>query len=285
MTLFFISLLKENPPLLKQKKSNLMAKVISPLFSFFASGPVNDILSFYTRSGNSFVRQKQKDPISKTSLQEDLRTLFKDASVLAKELTDNEKAYYAALNPNSAACPWWNNYIGEYIKEHWIGVGVSVKSLQYGTIDPYNAATVYHDITPVDRDKSVLIFLGNYSTAANLISSFCTLRLYSNTQIRLSRGGVSAGLLVGYMVLEFAGLLRNVDHFAITCDEINENYIDLPSFNTDKSVIFYNGFHTSNNDYKTVCGRYSIVSSTRIKVNYGAAVGFKRAWGCLCEFP
>lgn len=262
-----------------------MPKVKAPLYSFFASGTLNDILTFYTRQGNSFVRQKQNDPISKTALQEDLRTLFKDASVLAKGLSDNQKSYYASLNPNSAACPWWNNYIGVYIKEHWIGVGVSVKSLQWGTIDPGNQSTKRQDITPVDKDKSVLVFLGNFSTAGNWVSSICTIQLETNTNIQITRYGNSPGLVAGYMILEFNGLLRNVSHFRITCDGVDEGYVDLPSFNVNKSIIFYCGIHTSSTDWKTGCFRFIIESSTRVRLKIGGAGGWKRTYACLCEFP
>lgn len=262
-----------------------MPKVKAPLYSFFASGTLNDILTFYTRQGNSFVRQKQNDPISKTALQEDLRTLFKDASVLAKGLSDNQKSYYASLNPNSAACPWWNNYIGEYIKEHWIGVGLSVKSLQCGTIDLLNHTDHYHDITGVDVDKSILVYTGNFSTAANLRSSFCYMYLYSNTQIRCRRGGNSPGLVVGYMVMELKGLLRDVEHVYIGCYEVAENYADIPSFNINKSILLYCGVDSNLNEYKTLCGRFWIESSTRIRLKFGSSSGSKHGMCCLLELP
>ncbi|GAH34699.1 unnamed protein product, partial [marine sediment metagenome] len=94
-----------------------MVKLRSPLFSFSASGSFADQITFLDIGGVPYAKTKQKKPVSRSKGQDTLRSLFKEASVLAKDLTDDEKLYYASLDPDSAACPWWNNFIGCYINK------------------------------------------------------------------------------------------------------------------------------------------------------------------------
>ena len=96
-----------------------MVKLKSPLSSSSASGSLADRITFITIGGKPYAKFIGKGPVGISVDQESLRQVFKDASLAAKELTAEEKVYYAGLKPNSAACPWWNNFIGEYIKENW----------------------------------------------------------------------------------------------------------------------------------------------------------------------
>lgn len=96
-----------------------MVKLKSPLHSSSASGSLADRITFINIGGKPYAKIIQKKTVSKSSAQESLREVFKAATALAKELTDEQKSYYDSLDPDSAACPWWNNFVSEYIKENW----------------------------------------------------------------------------------------------------------------------------------------------------------------------
>jgi len=116
-----------------------MAKLKSPLLSFSAHGTLGDVLVFFDRHGKSYARSKPKDPVSLSLAQGLLRDCFVSAAVSAHSLTEGQKAYYADLSPNSAFCPWWNNFIGKYIEDNYEGPDVAttfIKSVEIvvGTI-------------------------------------------------------------------------------------------------------------------------------------------------------
>jgi len=113
-----------------------MAKLKSPLLSFSAHGTLGDVLVFFDRHGTSYARSKPKDPVSLSVDQGVLRDCFAAAALSAHSLTQGQKDSYAALAPNSAFCPWWNNFIGQYIKDNYEApsvVSTFIKSAQVAT--------------------------------------------------------------------------------------------------------------------------------------------------------
>jgi len=107
-----------------------VAKLKSPLLSFSAHGSFGDVLVFFNRHGKSYARSKPKDPVSLSLAQSVLRDCFASAAVSALSLTQGQKDFYADLAPDSAFCPWWNNFIGRYIKDNYEAPGVATTFLK-----------------------------------------------------------------------------------------------------------------------------------------------------------
>jgi len=141
-----------------------MAKLKSPLLSFEAHGALGDVLVYFNRGGTSYVRSKPQDPVSLSVAQGLLRDCFASAAVSAHSLTQGQKDYYASLAPDSAFCPWWNNFIGQYIRDYYEVPGLAIsfiKSVQsvVGTILNGNT-NVEVSIDEVVSEKSYISYLG-----------------------------------------------------------------------------------------------------------------------------
>lgn len=248
-----------------------MVRLRYPLQSFLASGTLNDVITYYTRFGLSYVRKKQTDPVSESAAQGLLRDVFKDAVVSAHQLTEGQKAHYHNLDPRSAACPWYNNFLGEYIKEFYVGVGVSIKSLQTGTIVFTNEYTIYETISAVDKDYSLLLFMGQAPGDGDFRSTYARLGWSNNTTIFANRGGIAHGLTVGYMVIEFSGLVKKVIHEQIICEGVTDNTETIEGRALDRTLLFHNGCSSDFDDWGCVLSRIWLDNETTLhakKVNF-----------------
>ena len=141
-----------------------MAKLKSPLLSFSAHGTLGDVLVFFDRHGKSYARSKPKDPVSLSLAQGVLRDCFASAAVSALSLTQGQKDSYAALAPNSAFCPWYNNFIGQYIIDNYEAPSVAttfIKSVQIvvGTI-PNGSSYIDVLCNPIVINESCTFVLG-----------------------------------------------------------------------------------------------------------------------------
>lgn len=141
-----------------------MAKLKSPLLSFSAHGTLGDVLVFFDRHGQSYARSKPKDPVSLSVSQGILRDCFISAAISAHSLTQGQKDFYSDLAPNSAFCPWWNNFIGQYIKDNYEVAPVAetfLKSVQIASgIILDGESLVDITVNEFAPDKSVPFMLG-----------------------------------------------------------------------------------------------------------------------------
>lgn len=186
-----------------------MAKLKSPLLSFSAHGTLGDVLVFFDRHGKSYVRKKPQDPVSLSLGQGVLRDCFVSAAISAHSLTQGQKDSYAALAPNSAFCPWWNNFIGQYIKDNYEApsvVSTFIKSVQIvvGTI-PDGSRNVDVLIDAVDIDFTVPFSLGFAPPNADPRNGYCFSILYDSTHIRFDRNSapMTNDLKCSCCVIEF----------------------------------------------------------------------------------
>jgi len=186
-----------------------MAKLKSPLLSFSAHGTLGDVLVFFDRHGKSYVRSKPQDPVSLSIAQSLLRSCFESAAISAHSLTQGQKDFYSDLAPNSAFCPWWNNFIGQYIKDNYEAPSVAttfIKSTQIvvGTIlNGENIADI--EISSIDHLKTVPFLLGVGPSNTDSRNFNCYATFLDATHIRLVRSNTSktGELIVSVMVLEF----------------------------------------------------------------------------------
>jgi len=186
-----------------------MAKLKSPLLSFEAHGVLGDVLVYFTRGGTSYVRSKPQDPVSLSIAQGLLRDCFASAAVSAHSLTQGQKDSYADLAPNSAFCPWWNNFIGEYIKDNYEGPSVAttfIKSLQIVTPTILNGNQyVDYTIASIDDTKSVLFLLGCNPVNNDSRNFMHYFSIQNSTTLRLYRVAAPAlgDLIAHAFILEF----------------------------------------------------------------------------------
>jgi hypothetical protein len=186
-----------------------MAKLKSPLLSFSAHGTLGDVLVFFDRHGKNYVRSKPQDPVSLSIAQGLLRDCFVSAAISAHSLTQGQKDSYAAAAPNSAFCPWWNNFIGQYIEDNYEGPDVAttfLKSVQIATGiiadgDSYIDITV-NEFTP---DKSVPFMLGAEASLDDPRNHEIYCSFIGTTTVRVSRhtSPKVGALNVSVFVLEF----------------------------------------------------------------------------------
>jgi len=186
-----------------------MAKLKSPLLSFEAHGALGDVLVYFTRGGTSYVRSKPQDPISLSVAQGLLRDCFASAAVSAHSLTQGQKDSYAALAPNSAFCPWWNNFIGQYIKDYYEVPSVAttfIKSIQTAIGTILNGESVIDVlINEVNMTKSGTYILGIGAANDDPRNFRCYNTFLDSTHLRLVRSPLVKGgnLIVSTMIIEF----------------------------------------------------------------------------------
>jgi len=186
-----------------------MTKLKSPLLSFSAHGTLGDVLVFFNRHGKSYVRKKPQDPVSLSIGQGLLRDCFHSAAISAHSLTQGQKDYYASLAPDSAFCPWWNNFIGQYIKDNYEGPAVAttfIKTVQIavGTI-PNGDQIADISISAINKDYSAPIILGWGAANDDSRNAHCITMIPDNTHVRLNRAGAPkvGDLIVSVLILEF----------------------------------------------------------------------------------
>jgi hypothetical protein len=186
-----------------------MAKLKSPLLSFSAHGTLGDVLVFFDRHGKSYARSKPKDPVSLSLAQSLLRDCFASAAISAHSLTQGQKDSYAAVDPNSAFCPWWNNFIGQYIEDNYEGPDVAksfIKTIKIviGTIP--NGDQIYDQVCAAhDPDYTAPILLGFKSPNEDPRNCFCITMIPDSTHVRFNRSGDPkiGDLTASVLVLEF----------------------------------------------------------------------------------
>jgi len=226
-----------------------VAKLKSPLLSFSAHGTFGDVLVFFNRHGKSYARSKPQDPVSLSVAQSVLRDCFASAAVSAHSLTEGQKDSYAALAPNSAFCPWWNNFIGEYIKDNYEAPGVAttfIKSLGVvtGTIPDGEA---YVDVeVPVIVTANCAPFLLGCAPVNTDPRNFVHYVGFSDvTHVRFVRANQTklGDLIVSAMVIEFDPDFivssQNVSLSFEAGDTIKTSAID--AVDLDKTIIFPRG--------------------------------------------
>ncbi|MBA7496967.1 hypothetical protein ES702_07576 [subsurface metagenome] len=262
-----------------------MVRLRYPLQSFLASGTVNDLITYYTRFGYSYVRKKTKNPISETEAQGLLRDVFKDAIVSAHLLTEGQKVYYHNLDPLSSACPWYNNFLGEYIKEFYVGVGVSIKSLQSGSIVLTTETEKYHTIAAVDRDYSLLIYTGQAPGGVDFRSVFGRLGWSNNTTIFVVRGGNVHACTFGYIIVEFSGLKKKVIHSQVLCDGVTDGTTTIEGRAVDRTILIHNGVQTDFDAFGACLSRIYLDNETTLHCKFVEASGWKRTMIEVLELP
>ena len=186
-----------------------MAKLKSPLMSFSAHGALGDLLVFFDRHGKSYVRSKPKDPVSLSLAQGLLRDCFVSAALSAHSLTQGQKDSYAAAAPNSAFCPWWNNFIGQYIKDNYEVAPVAesfLKSVQIASGIILDGES-YIDITvdEYDPDCSAPFMLGADASVDDPRNHEIYCSFVNSTTCRVSRHTAPkvGALNVSVFILEF----------------------------------------------------------------------------------
>lgn len=177
--------------------------------SFSAHGALGEVLVFFERHGKSYVRSKPQDPVSLSLAQGLLRDCFASAAVSAHSLTQGQKDYYASLAPNSAFCPWWNNFIGQYIKDNYEAPGVAttfIKSVQIATgtiLDGQSSVDILID--SIDNLKAIPFILGRGAVNSDPRNSQYYVSFLDATHLRAVRHWtpMTGDLVVSLMVWEF----------------------------------------------------------------------------------
>ena len=242
-----------------------MAKLKSPLMSFSAHGALGDLLVFFDRHGKSYVRSKPQDPISLSVDQGVLRDCFVSAAVSAHSLTQGQKDYYADLAPNSAFCPWWNNFIGQYIKDNYEVPGVAttfLKSLQVAVVTILSGNSyVDAPINTIVQANAAPFLLGNEARNTNPQNFGCYLNFTSPTNVRVVRHWtpMTGDLTVSIMVIEFEG------DFVVASQNVQVNFgagdteanTVIPAVDLSKTILFPRGFVTVDNVAPTIYQAYS----------------------------
>lgn len=186
-----------------------MAKLKSPLLSFSAHGTLGDVLVFFDRHGKNYVRSKPQDPVSLSLAQGVLRDCFVSAAISAHSLTQGQKDAYAAVAPNSAFCPWWNNFIGQYIKDNYEAPDLAttfLKSVQIATGVILDGES-YIDITidEITTNKAVPFMLGAEASLDDPRNHEIYCSFIASTTCRVSRhtSPKVGALNVSVFILEF----------------------------------------------------------------------------------
>ena len=227
-----------------------MAKLKSPLLSFSAHGTLGDVLVFFDRHGKSYARSKPKDPVSLSLAQGVLRDCFASAAVSALSLTQGQKDSYAALAPNSAFCPWWNNFIGEYIKDNYEApsvVSTFIKSAQIavGTIlnGQGSVDVVVNSVVP---DNCAPFMLGVAPVNDDPRNFGCYVSFLDSTHVRFVRhwSPMTGDLIVSAMVLEFEPDFIVSAQSKTLAPEAGDTTktISIDAVDLSKTVLFPKGF-------------------------------------------
>jgi hypothetical protein len=226
-----------------------MAKLKSPLLSFSAHGTLGDVLVYYDRAGKSYVRSKPQDPVSLSLAQGVLRDCFASAAISAHSLTQGQKDYYAALAPNSAFSPWWNNFIGQYIKDCYEAPSVAVtfiKSLQLITHTILDGQQ-YVDtaINSVNKDMCGLFLLGCNPVNDDSRNFMHYFSISTSTSVRLYRVTSPAigDLIASAFILEYEPAFitsLQIKSFSFGVNDY-EKLITIDEVDLAKTVIFPSG--------------------------------------------
>ncbi|MCK4248139.1 MAG: hypothetical protein KAX15_00010 [Candidatus Omnitrophica bacterium] len=270
-----------------------MAKLKSPLLSFSAQGTFGDVLVFFNRHGKSYARSKPKDPISLSVDQGVLRDCFVSAAISAHSLTEGQKDYYASLAPDSAFCPWWNNFIGQYIKDNYEAPSVAttfIKSVQIatGTIpDGVNYVDVV--ISSVDHLKTVPFILGIGAANDDPRNFGCYITFLDATHVRFVRysAGEVGDLIVSVMVFEvepdFLVSIQSVSIAYTAGDTLLTELVD--EVDLSKAILFPRGRLINDNVAANIYNWYADMSdSTHVRIRRvtGGSAGNEIFY--LCEF-
>ena len=226
-----------------------MAKLKSPLLSFTAHGLFGDLLVYFNRHGQSYVRSKPEDPVSLSLRQDALRDCFISAAISAHSLTQGQKDAYAALAPDSAMCPWWNNFIGEYIKDNYVDptvVTTFIESIQIVT-DTILDGNDYVDasMSAINKDVSAAIPLGCAPANNDKRNGISFVSLIDSTTVRFQRNSVPkvGTCIVSCLVLEFKADLvvsRQVKGWSFGSGDV-EATKEITAVDMDKSLIWPSG--------------------------------------------
>jgi len=217
--------------------------------SFSAHGSLGDLLVFFDRHGKSYVRSKPQDPVSLSLAQGVLRDCFISAAVSAHSLTQGQKDYYADLAPDSSFCPWWNNFIGRYIKDNYEAPGVAttfLKSLNVvtGTI-PDGDYWVDVEVPVIVTANCAPFLLGCAPVNTDPRNFVHYIGFADVTHVRFVRANATkvGDLIVSAMVIEFEPDFivssQNVSLAFESGDTLKSSTID--AVDLDKTIIFPRG--------------------------------------------
>jgi len=270
-----------------------MAKLKSPLLSFSAHGNFGDILVYFNRHGENYVRSKPKDPVSLSVDQGVLRDCFASAALSAHSLTQGQKDFYADLAPDSSFCPWWNNFIGQYIKDNYEAPDVAttfIKSVQVvvGTI-PDGENYIDVEISSVDHLKTVPFLLGVGCANDDPRNFSCYITFLDSTHLRLVRysgskvGDLTVSVMFWELEPDFIVSMQSLSVFYVSGDTTVTKNID--EVDISKSIIFPRGSLVNNDVAANVYNWYAdFLNSTTIRIRRTTSGSAGAIILYVCEF-
>ena len=270
-----------------------MAKLKSPLLSFSAHGTLGDVLVFFDRHGKSYVRSKPQDPVSLSVAQSLLRSCFESAAISAHSLTEGQKDYYANLAPNSAFCPWWNNFIGQYIKDNYEAPGVAttfIKSVQVvvGTI-PTGDYWIDIEISSIDHLKTVPFILGVGCANDDPRNFGCYITFLDATHMRIVRsnttklGALTVSVMVWELEPDFLVSIQSVSIAYVAGDtSVNKTVTEV---DLSKSILFPRGRLINEDVAANIYNWYAdMLNSTTARIRRTTSGSTGNEIFYLCEF-
>jgi len=257
-----------------------VAKLKSPLLSFSAHGTLGDVLVFFNRHGKSYVRSKPQDPISLSVAQSVLRDCFASAAVSAHSLTEGQKDFYADLAPDSAFCPWYNNFIGRYIQDNYEGPDVAktfLKSLNVvtGTI-PDGEAYVDVEVPTIVTVDCAPFLLGCAPVNTDPRNFVHYIGFLDSTHVRFVRSTTSklGDLIISAMVIQFdPDFIVSTQNCSISfASGDTTKTFSIDAVDLDKAIIFPRGALCNDNVTPNKYNWYAdFLNNTTVRIRRSAA--------------
>lgn len=267
-----------------------MVKIKSPLNSPSASGTVNNKVTYYNSMGKTYAKFKQRLPVSRSAAQEAINTLFKEATTYIPEITPEQKEVYAAINPNSASCPWYNNFISSYMKDPFAHGKSIIRSIEFVKVyiaPGYSYGFKY--IEEVDRFKSALIHLGNIAVVNNPAQGVSCAELYSNeiVGVYVYASNPTDTIWVNCLVVGFnPTYVKSRQHCAVMLlDGFTNATLEIDEVNPDTTLLFPGGslYSTSANVPSWFYG-VRLMDSTHLRVDRNSGTGNLDVWTTVIDF-
>ena len=267
-----------------------MVKLRSPLNSPAASGTIDDKVTYFNTRGKSYAKFKQRLPISRTTAQADIRDKFKEAIKYALELSEEEKKIYAALYPYSASCPWYNNFIGAYIKEPFEHGKSIVKSIQFVEISiPANSTYGFKSIDELSRVKSALINLGNNAVVNSPAQGLTCAEFYSDNIVAayVYQSNPTDTILVNCLLIEFNhNYVKSRQHVAISLSPgALYNTWEIEPVDLASTVLFPGGcLYTHLSNIPNWFYGTWLVDATHLRADRNIGTGTLDVWTTVVDF-
>jgi len=147
-----------------------------------------------------------------------------------------------------------------------------IKSIQYGSVT-VDAATGTAAINAVDTDNSVVMYLG-YTDSGDITDGdgYTYVELTDSTTVTGTRDGTGDVVTVNFVVIEFAsGILKSRQVGLITITS-KSNTATIDAVDTNKAVIFWQGFKADDHDIDetvliTLTNSTTVTASTDSSLN------------------